>query len=40
MQRKPLAHPLAWIDDELAALERQQLRRRLGLAAGRRPPGS
>jgi 8-amino-7-oxononanoate synthase len=30
-ERKSLAHPLAWIDDELAALERQQLRRRLGL---------
>jgi 8-amino-7-oxononanoate synthase len=33
-ERKPLAHPLAWIDDELAALERQQLRRRLGLRGG------
>ena len=28
------SHPLAWIDDELAALERQQLRRRLALRGG------
>ncbi len=28
------AHPLAWIDDELAALERQQLLRRLSVRGG------
>jgi 8-amino-7-oxononanoate synthase len=31
---KPIAHPLAWIDGELAALERQQLRRRLSVRCG------
>ena len=31
---KPIAHPLAWIDGELAALERQQLRRRLSVRGG------